>query len=600
MTQPQRSSALRTAVLVVAVVVLMYLAKEVLIPLAFAITVSLVLSPAVSFVQKLLVRRFPAALAVMVFALTVSGAVGYVIFNQVLQVVNDLPSYRQNIQHKIRALRRPDAGSLARAAQNVKEISKELANPEPQPRPTRQPTVANPMPVQVVEPPSNDIASLSGLMHPFWGALAIVLMVIVFAVFLLVEESDLRNRMFRLAGLSRLNLVTQAVEDATQRISRYLMLQVLVNIGYGLVAGTGLYLIGVPYAVLWGTVAGLLRVVPYVGPLVGGLLPLILSLAVFDEWRAPLMVLGLFMTMELITGNFLEPYLYGAHTGISSLALLVATVFWTALWGPAGLILSTPLTVCVVVLGRHVPHLSFLHVLLGDEPVLAPEARFYQRLLAMDEKEARAVAETYRHENNLLLLYDSLILPALTLAEQDRHKGALDPEREEFLFLSVREMMMEFSEKELESDSATPPARSTTPGRFLCVPAHDEADEIASVMLAQLLEAAGCATVALPLATSVQSMLEILEPSENDVLVISAVPPFAFAHARTMNRQLRTRFPKPRIVVGIWGYRGDAERALKRFEPSPPTQLVGSFSEVLQVFGLIEPPAPVPVPAAAA
>ena len=213
------------------------------------------------------------------------------------------------------------------------------------------------------------------------------------------------------------------------------------------------------------------------------------------------MVFLLLTALELITANFLEPWLYGAHTGISSLALLVTAVFWAVLWGPAGLILSTPLTVCVVVLGRHIQQLSFLHILLGDQPVLAAEAHLYQRLLAMEEQEARTVAEDYLKENSLLQLYDAVILPALAMAEQDRHKGALDPEREEFLFLSVREMLTEFSEKakNASDEHDAGPLESVASGRILCVPAHDEADEIAAAMLAQLLEQAGRASISFPL-----------------------------------------------------------------------------------------------------
>jgi hypothetical protein len=289
----------------------------------------------------------------------------------------------------------------------------------------------------------------------------------------------------------------------------------------------------------------------------------------------------------------IEPWLYGAHTGISSLALLLTAVFWATLWGPSGLILSTPLTVCVVVLGRHVPHLSFLHILLGDDPVLAPEAHLYQRLLAMDDQEARVVAREYRRENSLLQLYDAVILPALTMAEQDRHKGALDPQREEFLFLSVREMLAEFSEKARKSPPTHSGGRPGTavPGRILCFPARDEADEIAAAMLAQLLDQAGCATVSFPLGSATDSTLSLMQPAANDVFCISAVPPFAFSHAGTVNRQLRTRFPETKILIGVWGFSDEIERALQRFQPSPPDKLVSSLAGALEYLGVLPAPA---------
>ena len=254
--------------------------------------------------------------------------------------------------------------------------------------------------------PANELDYVREMAQPFLGPLATFGIVLIFSIFLMIKHDDLRNRLFRLVGLDQLNVMTQALDDATRRVSRYLLMQFVVNACFGVLCGIGLYFIGVPYAALWGAVAGMLRIVPYVGALVSALLPLTLSLAVFDSWTPPLFVFLLFASLELITGNFIEPWLYGAHTGISALALLVSTVFWTALWGPAGLILSTPLTVCVVVLGRYVPQFSFLHVILGDEAVLNAEARIYQRLLAMDDQEARSVAELYLTENSLAQLYD--------------------------------------------------------------------------------------------------------------------------------------------------------------------------------------------------
>jgi predicted PurR-regulated permease PerM len=597
MIRPLRSSGssnVQTAAILIGVVAVLYLAREILVPLAFAITLTFVLAPAVAGLQKLRIGRVPAVLLVMVVTVAVAAGISFVILNQLIQVVNDLPSYQENIDHKIQVLRTPNKGALGRAAQSVKEIGKEIATTQelvapPTPkeragRPNAQNQPAGPLPVQIVEAPATGLEYALGLAKPFLMPLGIFGIVLVFSVFLLIEEADLRNRLFRLAGLDRLNLMTQALDDATRRVSRYLMLQFLVNAGFGVLCGIGLYLIGVPYAALWGTVAALLRIVPYVGSVAAGLLPLLLSLAVFDDWMPPLLVFLLFSTLELVTGNLIEPWLYGVHTGISSLALLLTTVFWTALWGPAGLILATPLTVCVVVLGRHVPHLSFLHILLGDQPVLAAEAQIYQRLLAMDDHEALAVADRYLAGNSLVQLYDSVIIPALTMAEQDRHKGALEPDREEFLFLSVREMLAEFSEKAMKSapELSKEPPRAASSRRVLCLPANDEADEIAAVMLAQLLEQSGCVTVAFPLDSSRLDMIALAEPAGNDVLCISAVPPFAFAHARTLSRQLRVRFPRTTIVVGVWGFTGDTERALQRFEPRRPDKLVTTLADAIQ------------------
>ena len=302
------------------------------------------------------------------------------------------------------------------------------------------------MPVQIVQTRTSGLAELPDLVKPFLAPLGRAGMVLIFTIFMLVKREDLRNRLLRLVGLGQLNMMTQALDDAAQRVSRYLFMQFLVNAGFGTLFAIGLYFIGVPNPVLWGALAGILRIVPYVGTIFAATLPIILSLAVFDGWLPPLLVFLLFAGLELIIGNFVEPWLYGAHTGISSLALLVTAVFWTVLWGPAGLILSTPLTVCVVVLGRYFPQLSFLHILLGDEQALEAEAQLYQRLLAMDQSEARTIVDSFLEGRPLIELYDSVLIPALSLAEQDRHNGTIDTTHEEFLFLSINEMIAEFSE----------------------------------------------------------------------------------------------------------------------------------------------------------
>jgi predicted PurR-regulated permease PerM len=269
---------------------------------------------------------------------------------------------------------------------------------------------------------------------PILGPLETGVMVIVFTLFMLMKREDLRNRIIRLAGQRRLNLMTQALDDAATRLSRYLLLQFLVNACYGLLFGIGLYFIGVPHALLWGVVGALLRFVPYVGTLIGAAFPIVMALAVFPTWTQASLAFSLFVVLELVISNFVEPWLYGAHTGISSLAILVGAVFWTILWGPLGLILSTPLTVCLILLGRYVPQLGFVEVLLGDEPVLSPEEHFYQRLLAMDQDEARNIAQGYLQDNSLGSLYESVLIPALSLAEQDRHMDTLDEKRTNFIF----------------------------------------------------------------------------------------------------------------------------------------------------------------------
>ena len=593
------SSGLRNIAILVAVVGVLYMARELLIPLAFAVTLSLILAPAIAWLQKLRMGRIAAALLVLVLAMAGTAAIGWVIFNDLVAVANQLPEYQANIHKKLEAIRAPNTGAVGRAAASVKELGKELANA---PVPVANPPAADrsgrraapsvpsrPLPVQVVEAPANELLYVRDMIQPALRPLGVFLMVLIFSLFLTIGHDDLRDRLFRVVGVSQLNVMTQALNDATRRVSKYLLLQLLVNAAFGAICGTGLFLIGLPYALLWGALAAILRIVPYVGSLVAAAFPLMLSLAVFDDWLHPLLVFLLFGLVELVTGNWVEPRLYGAQTGVSSLALVLTTVFWTVLWGAPGLILSTPLTVCVVVLGRYVPQFAFLHILLGDEPALVEEARFYQRLLAMDDQEARTVIDSYLAGHSLLQLCDAVLVPALTLAEHDRHKGALDPDREAFLFLSVKEMLTELVERAEKSGfaevaitgEATPPAPAAPGGRILCIPANDEADEVSAAMLALLLEHSGCNVVTMMPDPSLQQ-LAFVQPAADDIFCISALPPFAFAHARTLSQQLRARFPGIRIVVGVWGFAGETERAMERFQTPRPDKLVTSLADAIQ------------------
>ena len=513
-----------------------------------------------------------------------------------LDVLSDLPKYSENIRNRIEALRSPQRGPLGKVSETVKDIKQVLSTADATPSPAAPPK-SHPVgipntndgftKVQIVEPPANVWQYFEDLASPLLAPVAEGVVVVIFTVVMLVKKEDLRNRLLRLAGVRQLNVMTEALDDAGNRVSRYLLMQALVNATFGVLFAIGLYFIGLPNAVLWGVLAGTLRIVPYVGTMVAAAFPLALSLAVFDSWLPPVLIVLIYATLELIIANVVEPWLYGTHTGISPLAILVTTIFWATLWGPAGLILSTPLTVCLVVVGRYVPQLAFLDILLGDQPVLAPEAQIYQRLLAMDQAEAREIADVFLKEKSLADLYDSVLIPALALAEQDRHKGSLDQAREEFLFLNVGEMIAEFSEREPEEKNATQeeasePDESPREVRFarrvICLPVSDEADQLAAAMLAQLLEQTGNAVISFPAGAPLADLAGVA-PGPEDIIVTSAVPPFAFAHSKTLHKQLQTRFPKVRIVVGIWGFSGDREKAKSRFERQRPETILTSLSE---------------------
>ena len=510
----------------------------------------------------------PAVILILFLVTAAVAASGWTIANQMVDVVSELPRYRQNIRNKVDALHMPTSGALAQAAQSLREIGDELSQ--------QPPVDARPVPVNVVAQDRSQLAYLWNLAEPFLEPIGETGIVLIFAIFILIEKEDLRDRLLRLAGIGHLNVMTEAIDDAAKRVSRYLLMQLLVNACFGLFTGLGLYLIGLPNALLWGVIAGILRIIPYAGTLVALALPFALSLAVFDGWMHPALVFLLFAGTELITGNFVEPFLYGVHTGISSLALLVTTVFWAALWGPAGLIMSTPLTVCLVVLGRYVPQLAVLNILLGDEPVLTPAAQLYQRLLAMDHQEAQQVVNGFMKSSTLGQLYDVVLVPALTLAEQDRHRGAIDSAREEFLFLNMNEMVAEFSEQKSEA-----PARQIN-FRVLCVPAHDQADEIAAAMLAQLLDHEGFVALSFPHGDNLTEMLQLMQPGENDLICISALQPYAFAPTRAACKSIRAQFPRVMLGAGIWGFAGDTKKAMARFDRHPPDCFFTSFEQVVE------------------
>jgi predicted PurR-regulated permease PerM len=577
----------------------LYFAREILIPFAFALTLTFLLTPVVALLQRVHIGRVVSVLTAVLVSIALAGGVGWVIANQLVDVATQLPQYRQNIHAKIAAFHLPATGQLGHAADSVQEIVQELNGPgapspatppqgQKQKKAIAPPVNATPIPVRIVPPPTSGWSEIRDLGMPVVAPLGRAGMVVIFTVFMLLKREDLRNRLLRLVGLGQLNLTTQALDDASSRVSRYLLMQFLVNAGFGALFGFGLYLIGVPYPVLWGAVAGILRIVPYVGTLVAATLPIALSLAVFDGWLKPALVFVLVAGLELVIANFIEPWLYGAHVGVSSLALLITSVFWTVLWGPAGLILSTPLTVCVLVLGRYVPQLGFLHILLGDEPVLGTEAQIYQRLLAMDQLEAQAIVGEFLKGRPVVELYDAVLIPALTLAEQDRHKGAIDAAREEFLFLSINEMIAEFSEyqqAEGSSEEGSAPvadAAEIANARVICLPAQDRADEITAAILAQLLEQKGFATLSFPFVeSSPNEWLSLIEAGRDDVVCISSLPPYAFAPARAMCRQIRDRFPKLKVVVCIWGFSGDTQKAKARFERTQPDRLSTSLAEAV-------------------
>ena len=572
----------------VVVVATMYFAQAVLVPFALAMLLSFLLTPLVRLLEKLRLPRVPAVLLVVILAMGAAISVGIVVADQLVDVTSQLPTYRVNIQKKLAFLHDGGRTSVVRATEAVSELGKEIVQALPGAAPamrqrsgriTTELKPGEPIEVQVVKPPVSAWESFSAVLTPI-GVAGVVL---VFTVFILLRLEDLRNRFIRLVGHNHITLMTQALDDASRRIGKYLLLQLIVNGLYGVVVGGALHFIGLPNALLWGVIAAVLRFVPYIGPPVAAMLPIALSLAVFDGWTRSLAILGLFLVIEIVVGNFIEPMLYGANTGISSLAILVAAVFWTLLWGPIGLVLSTPLTVCLVVIGRHVPQLKFLHVLLGDEPVLTPEMHFYQRMLASDLGEARQVLDQNLKGKRLQELYDSVVIPALGTAQRDRFQNDLDETAADNLVQNTRDLVEELNEEYAEPEGAKP-ASSVDLGRVpartihvVCVPTRSSADETIGVMLVQLLERKGEQAQCVAIGHTAETIDQLVHDNP-DVVVVSALQPFALTHARKLYAQIRTRLSATPILIGLWNFNGPIESVAARFGPGMTEMIVTNLA----------------------
>jgi predicted PurR-regulated permease PerM len=523
----------------------LYLARDVLIPFALAILLAFLLAPAARRLERWKLARALSTVIVVVLGFSLIGAVGYVAGTQAVSLAAKLPEYRKNVTDKIRDLKKPGEGKIAQAQKALKDL-------EEQADPTTQP------PLQVTQTPESPYAQLIEFVTPFAKPLGTALAVIVFTILMLLHRESMREKLIGLIGPRRINVTTQALDEASYRVSRYLFMQLVVNASFGIPFGIALYFIGIPNAALWGLLATLLRFIPYGGVWIAVAMPLVLAFAISDGWSQVAWVAGVFLTLELVLINIVEPLVYGRSAGLSPIAIILAALFWTLLWGPVGLILATPLTVCVAVMGRYIPELGYLNVILGVEPALTPPARFYQRLLAMDEHEAEDLAEDFANEKGLLALYDEMVIPALALAEQDRHAHTLEEERERFIFDTIRELVEYLEDRRRmkgePTDEATAKPKNVVhrPAPPVCiVGVRDEADHVAALVLARMLEAPEFN----PQVISYPRPAEILEQIEAKackVVCISAVPPHTAAHAGQLCKRLKLRFPELKVMVALW------------------------------------------------
>jgi predicted PurR-regulated permease PerM len=573
-------------VLVTAVAAL-YFGQEILMPVALAILLSFALAPVVMRLRRWRLGRVPSVIGVVALMFVLIIGFGMVVGTQLVDLANNLPSYEQNIRAKIRSLRGAAAGGgiVDQASEMLRDLSKELDEAtqqrtagvvESRTQPEGGIDVVRPIPVEIHEPQPTPWSEIQNLLGPLVAPIGTAGIVLVFVIFMLLQREDLRDRLIRLVGSNDLHRTTEAMTEAANRVSRYLLMQLLINVLYGIPVGIGLFFIGVPNPILWGLLATVLRFIPYVGPFVAATIPIVLSLAVSPGWTEPLLTLGLFVGLELFSNNVLEPWLYGASTGLSPVAIIVAAVFWTTLWGPVGLLLSTPLTVCLVVLGRHVPRLEFLDVMLGNQQVLPDHAKIYQRLLARDPQEAIELAEERMAGGPVADLYDGLMIPALTLAELDRQRGALDTQTQRAISDGIATLVEDL----MDHDDPTPatPAPTTSPqatsnrvsentpvpkasGRVLCIAARNNLDEAAAIMLADLLWRRGLAAEVLSCDAVSTRNLPRLDRDGATFVCLSSMNPKAVQQVRRLARRIRQHFRDDEpILVGFWNLEDDEVR----------------------------------------
>ena len=605
------------------VVVTLYFARELLIPLALSALLTFLLAPVVTRLERW-VGRIAAVLLVVALIFTAVGAAGWILTRQLVDLATRLPQYKGNIVTKIRAFDTPKGGLLSTLSDTVDELKKELPGGDAQPTPTVtqqpgkpesivviQPSAAAPaLPVEVVQSSrANPFELVQLIIAPLLGPLGMAALVLILVIFMLLEREDLRSRLIRLIGQGRISATTRAMDDAGHRVSRYLLMQLLVNLTYGVAIAVGLYFIGVPNAMLWGGFGTVLRFIPYVGPWIAAIFPTVLALAVSPHWSMPLFTIALFGVVELLLNNVMEPWLYGAHTGVSSIALIVAAVFWTWLWGPLGLVLATPLTVCLVVMGRHVPRLAFLSVVLSDEEALTPAEDCYHRFLTPGDQDELELVEAYLKSHSVTQLYDAMFIPVIINAEMDARLDLLDAEQ----LLEVEESMREIMEdlgsrpagtkaalitKDVAAAAATANKNGNGMGnaeeegdtggmarhcRVFCLPAHAARDELAGEMLVQVLGQQGCTAQIAPARLLAGELADLAGKAEADVIFISVVTPSTVIHARYLCVKLRPLLPAQKIVVGLWGAMDDLPEATRRLRDSGADEVVTSLASAVAV-----------------
>lgn len=603
-----------TAVVTIAA---LYYSREVMVPIVVAILLTVLLAPVSSRLERHHVGKTASALIVWFSAVILIAFVGWLVVNQGIHMASRLPSYSATISKKIESIRGAKNTALGQAAESVRQLLQEFSSAiESTEKPQQNQSLTGnasgtnanarqtkPVPVEIVGGSNNlNFQSIKSMIGPVVTPLLKIAIVFVVTAFMLFRRRDIQDRLFALAGLSRIHLTKQAFTDATNRMVRYLWMLSSVNFSFGALFGTALYFLGLPDALLWGVLAGLLRFVPYIGSTIGAAMPILFSFAVFDGWTKPLIAFGVFLFLEGTLAYAVEPMLYSSRTGISALAILVSAIFWAALWGPIGLLLSTPLTVCIIAVGRYIPQLEFLNVLFGDKKGAASDVQLYQTLSAGDLEGSQQLVDEYLSERSIRELYDSVLMPVLVLAERDRADGWFEGQKRSRLFHEMRTIVEELSIRYAKNTAQEASSAEISPNEQIlpyrhpgapsvvvsCIPVRDEGDEIACTMLAHLLKLAGYSAHEVALGTQ-REMLDEIEEHDGRVIYISALPPFAVSSIRRLYKRIRARFGKFHVAVCLWQFTGAADSMRALLDLADSDLVLTSLGDsVLQIQQFVE------------
>jgi predicted PurR-regulated permease PerM len=575
-----------TGMIAAVVVAGLYFGQPVLMPLALAVLASFALSPVLALLRRLRLGHIPAVLVTMVFAVVILVSVGVFMGTQFARLAAQLPSYQTNLSAKIQSVvgGAVNNGTLSRLRQSANDIAQQVSGDRPRPPPLDAANAPmEPVPVVVERQSLAPLEIAQNLVGPLLEPLTLIALVLVFVGFILLQKDDLRDRAVRLAGSGDLQRTTIALDEAASRLSRFLFLQTCVNAVFGLLIGAGLWLIGIPNSGLWALMAMLFRFVPYVGVPIVFLFPATLALAVDPGWSMLVWVGLLFLCLDFIAGQMVEPLLYGRSMGLSAVAVVVAAVFWTWLWGPMGLLLSTPLTMCFVVLARHVDSLKFLEVMLGDRPPLTLEQSLYLRMLADDPDEAADEAEAFLRHNTVAAYYDEVAARALMLAQADVNRGVLDERRQNQIRDAIHNLVDNLAAHADREEPPMPPAPENWRDRpVLCVAGRGPLDEAAGVLVTDMLGKYGLGARLVSADDTSAANIGELDMDGVRLVCVSYLEPGTFKNARYQVRRLRKVIPGVPIIALFWGLSDDNSRYLDSIEATECDIVTTGLKETLR------------------